>query len=137
VFSVVSPFMLWCGINWSLTTLMGGKGNFRDIFIASTYSLVPFILIVLPLTAASNVMTLNEAAYYWFFTTVAIIWSAALLFFSTMVIHEYSTGQAAAVSLLIVIGIAVALFIALLFADMFLQFIGFFREIYREYSLRL
>jgi hypothetical protein len=68
---------------------------------------------------------------------VAVIWSAGLLFCSTMVIHEYSTGQAAGVSVLIVIGIAVALFIVLLFADMFLQFIGFFRELYREYSLRL
>lgn len=137
VFSVVSPFMLWCGINWSLTTLMDGKGNFRDIFIASTYALFPLVLIVLPITLVSNVMTLNEAAYYWLFVAVAVIWSAGLLFCSTMVIHEYSTGQAAGVSVLIVIGIAVALFIVLLFADMFLQFIGFFRELYREYSLRL
>lgn len=137
VFSVVSPFMLWCGINWSLTTLMNGKGNFRDIFIASTYSLVPVILIILPLTAISSFMTLDEAAYYWLFAVVAVIWSAALLFCSTMVIHEYSTGATAAVSILIVIGIAVALFIALLFADMFLQFIGFFREVYREFVLRL
>lgn len=46
---------------------MDGKGGFKDIFIASTYSLVPIILIILPLTLMSNIMTLDEKAFYWLF----------------------------------------------------------------------
>jgi hypothetical protein len=137
IFSVVAPFMLWCGINWSLTTLMDGKGGFKDIFIASCYSLVPIILIILPLTLISNVMTLDEKAFYWLFATVSIIWSVGLLFVSTMVIHEYSIGAAVAVFFLILVGVVVALFIGFLFADMLLQFIGFFGEVYREFVFRL
>jgi len=37
----------------------------------------------------------------------------------------------------IMIGIAIALFIGFLFTDMFLQFFGFFGEVYREFVFRL
>jgi len=137
VFSVLAPFMLWCVINWSLTTLMNGKGTFKDIFIASTYSLVPLILVMLPLTLISNVMTLEERAFYLLFAIASAIWSALLLFIGTMVIHEYSAGQTFGVFVLITAGIVVALFLGFLFADMFLQFFGFFGEVYRELMFRL
>ena len=48
--SVLAPFFLWAVVNWALTTLMDGKGTFRDIIIATAYALVPFVLINLPLT---------------------------------------------------------------------------------------
>jgi len=137
VFSVVAPFMLWCGINWSLTTLMNGKGTFKDIFIASTYSLVPIILVIPPLTLVSNIMTIDERAFYLLFAIASAIWSVVLLFIGTMVIHEYSAKQTVGVFFVIMIGIAIALFIGFLFTDMFLQFFGFFGEVYREFVFRL
>lgn len=50
---------------------------------------------------------------------------------------RYSLGASVAVFFLILVGVVVALFIGFLFADMLLQFIGFFGEVYREFVFRL
>ncbi|MBN2222069.1 MAG: DUF1282 family protein, partial [Vallitaleaceae bacterium] len=37
-------FFLFIVSNWTVTTLFGGKGNMRDIFIVVAYSLVPMMI---------------------------------------------------------------------------------------------
>jgi len=36
--SILVPIIMWAAINWSLTTLMNGKGSFKEILIATSYS---------------------------------------------------------------------------------------------------
>ena len=62
---VVVPFILWCAVNWALTTLMEGKGTFREIVIASACSLLPLILVIVPLTLVSHFLVLEEAQIYY------------------------------------------------------------------------
>ena len=69
--SILVPFMLWCSVNWSLTTLMEGKGTLKEIFITSSYALTPLILINLPVTILSNYLTLQEGSFYYFFSIIA------------------------------------------------------------------
>ncbi|NLW56556.1 MAG: hypothetical protein GX050_08085, partial [Firmicutes bacterium] len=137
IFSVIFPFFLWTTINWSLTTLMEGKGSFKDIVIASAYALTPIILINIPLTIISNFLLLEEGAFYYFFFIVSVIWAVALLFFGTMVTHDYDLPKTILVTILIIAGIGVALFIGLVFMDMFNQFLGFIADIYAEITFRL
>ncbi len=137
IVSVLFPFFLWSAINWSLTTLMEGKGSFKDIVIASAYALTPIILINIPLTLISNYLVLEEGAFYYFFFTVSIIWSLSLLFFGTMVTHDYDMPKTILVTILIIAGIVVALFIGLVFVDMFNQFLGFLADIYTELAFRI
>ncbi len=137
IFSVIFPFFLWSAINWSLTTLMEGKGSFKDIVIASAYALTPIILINIPLTIISNFLLLEEGAFFYFLFAVSVIWAVALLFFGTMVTHDYDLPKTILVTILIIAGIGVALFIGLVFMDMFNQFLGFIADIYAELSFRL
>lgn len=53
--SIVDAFMsvgflviLWSVANWCFTTLMDGKGRMKDIFIASSYALIPMIMFGFP-----------------------------------------------------------------------------------------
>lgn len=135
--SILLPIMLWIVINWSLTTLMNGKGTFKDIFIATIYSFTPLILVLVPITIISNYLTLDEGAFYYLFLITALVWSLVLMFMGTMVIHEYSFVATLGVTILIIVGIGIALFIALLFADIVLQLFAFAGEIYREFVFRL
>lgn len=137
IFSVVFPFFLWAGINWSLTTLMDGKGSLSDIVIATAYALTPIILVNLPATLFSNFLTVQEGAFYYFFFYLSLIWSMGLLFFGTMVTHDYSFGGNVFVILLTLAGIGIALFIGMLFIDIVLQLFGFFVEVYQELIFRL
>lgn len=53
------PVALFCLGNWTITTLMDGKGTMRDIFTVLSYAFVPVILIRVPTAILSNVLTLN------------------------------------------------------------------------------
>jgi hypothetical protein len=45
VFSFLAIFFAWCISNWCLTCLSDGKGTFKDICIATSYALLPYLLI--------------------------------------------------------------------------------------------
>ena len=70
---------------------MDGKGTW-DIVIATAYALTPFVLVNLPLTLASNYLTLRKAP-----STISLeFWgplTVSLVFIGTMTIHDYDTGK--------------------------------------------
>ncbi len=135
--SVIVPFILWCGINWAVTTLMQGKGKFRDICIATAYAMTPIIIVRIPLTVVSNCITSKEGAFYFLFLTIATLWSQLLVFFGTMVTHQYSMKRTIFTSILTIIGIGIVLFIGLLFFSVISQVLGFGNSIYSELIYRL
>src|SRR5690606_2003486 len=79
--SVLVPFLLWCTVNWALTTLMDGKGTFLDIVSATSVALLPMVLIPAPLIVVSNYITAEEGTFYYFFQVLAMLWSAILIVF--------------------------------------------------------
>lgn len=133
---VVVPFILWCAVNWALTTLMEGKGTFREIVIASAYSLLPLILVIVPLTLVSHFLVLEEAQIYYLILVLSMIWAGLMLFIGTMITHEYSFAKTIGTSVLVVAGIGVSLFIMLLFSTVINHMIVFAIDIYSEAVLR-
>ncbi|MFW5787279.1 MAG: YIP1 family protein [Halanaerobiales bacterium] len=134
--SVFIPFILWCIVNWALTTLMEGKGTFKEIIIASAYSLTPIILIYIPLTVISNYLTLEEAPFYYFFVSGAMFWALGLLIMSTMVTHEYTMLKTLFTSILIILGMVIVLFLIVLFISVINQLFVFIYQLYLELSFR-
>ena len=135
--SILLPFMLWCGINWSVTTLLLGKGTFQDIYITTAYALTPIIIVNIPLTVISNYLALEEGAFYYVALTGAIIWSLLLVFFGTMVTHQYEIKRTLFTSMLTIIGIGIVIFIGLLFFSVIAQLVGFVDSVYTELVYRL
>ena len=135
--SVLIPVGLWCVVNWSLTTLMEGKGTPRDIFVATGYAVVPAILINLPLTVVSNVMTLQEGTFCYLLMGMSLIWVVVLFFVGTMVIHDYSFAKTAATLLMTVVGIGFVLYLGLLFVTLMNEVVRFVTSVYFELSYRL
>lgn len=135
--SVLIPLGLFCVANWCLTSLAEGEGTFKDIVIATSYSLTPYILINLPLVGISYFINIEEGAFYYFFISISFLWSAVLLFFGTMITHQYSLFKTALTFIGIFIGMALMIFIALLFASIIQQIIGFFSIIYKEIVFRV
>lgn len=138
VSSVVVPFLLWCGVNWALTTLMEGKGTFREIVIASSYALTPIVLVLVPATVLSNCITIQEGSFYYGLSTIGVGWALLLLFIGTMVTHEYYDAfKAVATSVLTVAGMVFVLFIGMAFFSLVDQFVVFVDTIYKEIAFRL
>lgn len=135
--SVLVPFFLWCGVNLALTSIMEGKGSFKEIYITTAYALVPIILIHAPLILLSRVITLDEGAFYYVFQVFAVIWAVFLLLVGMSVIHDYGFGKNLFTTGLTVVGIGVVIFLALLFVNVLAQLLGFVDTIWTEVTFRI
>lgn len=129
--------LLWCISNWSLTSLMDGEGTFKEIYITTAYSLVPLILIYIPLIPFSHILTLDDSHFYVFFMGLASVWTGFLLVSGTMVLHQYSLGKTVLTTVLILVGMCIIVFIGILFFSLIQQMAAFVDTIYKELYLRV
>ncbi len=134
--TVILLYVLWCVANWCLTSLMDGEGRFRDIMTATGYALFPIILIRLPLIPLSHLITSAEGAFYNVFGVVSYIWAGALLILGTMITHQYSMKKTILTCILSIVGMAIIMFIGLLFFDVIQRMVTFGSTIYKEIRFR-
>lgn len=136
VLMVIVPYLLWGISNYAITTLVDGKGKFRDIFIATSYSLVPIILFNIPMILISRIMTIQEIQLYFLMDFISIAWFVFLLFFAMMTIHDFSISKTFISIVITILGMLIIGVLFLLFFSLFQQLYNFFYLIYRELSLR-
>lgn len=129
-------FFLWSISNWAVCTLMDGEGRFKDIMMATAYSLVPLILICYPTTLVSNVLTQEEAVFYYLLNAIALIWCAGLLVIGTMTVHQFTMGKTLVTMMLSLVMAAIVIFLMLLLYSLFQQMIDFVYSIYTELIFR-
>lgn len=123
---------VWVIANWAVCTLIEGKGRLIDIFGTTVYGLLPFILSLLICVVLSNVMTQEEAAFLTFIRIFGIAWSGILIFTGFMSIHQFSFSKTVLSILLTLVGIAIMIFLAILFVGLMQQVISFIRSIWSE-----
>ncbi len=137
VTSVVVPLALWVIGNWCVTTLFDGEGSLKDIYIASTYSLVPLILTIIPTTIASNFLLASELKMVSLFTTIGFVWLGLLLFFGMMVTHDYGIGKNVFATVGTLFAMIFIMFLAILFSTLLGKLVSFVTNIYTELRYRM
>ncbi|MEG1743466.1 MAG: YIP1 family protein, partial [Clostridia bacterium] len=136
IFSVVVPLFLWVLANWCLTTLFDGEGTFKDIYIASCYSLTPLPMLILPTVFLSNIVTANEMSLLALVSSAAFAWMGMLLIFGMMVIHDYTLGKNILTVIGTVVGAAFIMFVTILFFSLIAKMFTFGYNIYAELAFR-
>ena len=136
ILAVGLPFILWCISNWCLTTLFDGEGSFKDVFIATSYSLAPMPLFLIVSTILSNVVTFEEAAIASMLVVLAYVWAGLLIFFGMMVTHDYSFTKNLFMCLVTIVGMAVIMFVGFLFSSLVGKMVSFVSSIVMEISYR-
>lgn len=129
-------FVLWVVINWSITTLLEGKGRMREIWVSCAYALVPYISATLLYVALTQVLTLEEAAFLSVIRALGALYTLFLLITALRVVHSYSFGKTLLCILLTVVGIVFVLFLMVLFFGLIQQVVLFFQTIYMELMFR-
>ena len=137
VVSIAVPVLLWCVGNWCLTTLFEGEGSFKDIFIATSYSLAPLPFLVILSTILTNVLTLQEGSIVSLLVTIGYIWVAFLLFFGALVTHDYSLSKNVLITICTIVAMAVIMFVAILFSSLVVKMVTFVVSIITEISNRV
>lgn len=137
VAAVAVPVLLWCVGNWCLTTLFDGEGSFKDIVIATGYSLAPLPVFVFLSTILTNVMTAQEGSMVNLLVTIGYVWVGFLLFFGMMVIHDYSMGKNFATVLGTIVAMAIIIFVIILFSSLVTKMVTFIIAIFSEIGNRV
>lgn len=135
--SILIPLMLFVLGNWCLTTLFEGEGSFKDIFIASSYSLLPLPLLIIPATLCSNWVTNSEKSIITFIGTLAFVWVFLLLYFGVMVTHDYSLGKNLITIGGTLVAMACIIFIVLLFSVLLAKLVSLGTNIVTEIQYRM
>jgi len=135
--STIGLFALWAMVNWSLCTLMDGEGRFKDIWVISSYALLPYVLISYIITILSNILVLDEGVFLQYLNIIAVGWSICLLVSGMKVIHQYSLKKTIISLFFTLLGMSVVIILAVLVLSLFMQVYGFFNSIYSEIRFRL
>ncbi len=135
--SVLVPLFLWVVANWCLTTLFDGEGSFKDIFIATSYSLLPLILLVVPCTIYTNFALKEELDITDLLVTVAFIWTLLLIYVGMQVTHDYTLSKNFITSLGTIVAMVFIMFIAILFTTLVGKIVSFITNIVIEISYRM
>lgn len=83
-------FIGYVFVNYLISGLFEGEGKFKDMFIATAYCLLPYIVIQIPLTLLTHVLTYNESFIYDLINQISIWWSIILIVISIQNIHNFS-----------------------------------------------
>lgn len=136
VVAIVVPVVLWCVGNWCLTTLFDGEGSFKDIFIATGYSLAPLPLFVILSTILSNFVTVSEGTMVSMLVVIGYVWVGLLLFFGMLVTHDYSINKNFVTILGTIVAMAIIMFVAILFSSLVVKMLTFVSGIFTEIGNR-
>lgn len=133
--SVLLPFFLWCAANWCITTLVDGEGFFIDILITSCYALVPLVLFNIPMVLLSQVVTQAEVAFYNLLDVVSILWAVLLMLVGLMTTHQFSMSKTILTVVIALVGMAVMLFLFILFFSLIQNIVNFMRLVGTEVQM--
>lgn len=126
------PVMLFVTANWSITTLMDGKGRYGEIFQATMYAMFPLTLLRLLSLVLSRVLVMEELAMYGALRTLGGVIFFLYLFIALVVVHEYTFSKALGSLLLTVVSMMIISFVLMLFLSLVADVVDFFRILTRE-----
>jgi tetratricopeptide (TPR) repeat protein len=135
--STVGIFFLWCVANWGITTLMDGKGNFKEVWIFSAYALLTTVLAALPVVIITNVLARDEGFFLNLITFCVQAWTVVQMFLAITAVHQYTPKKTIGALFLTLLGIVLIVVIILLFVALFSQVYTFGNTIFQEILLRM
>ena len=128
--------VIFCAAQWSVSILINTSGRLSDIVITACYALAPYTAAIFIGTWLSNYMLLDEL-YASYIITLGLLWGVVILLIGTITCHELSFGKTIGFLLLTVAGMAVIVFIGVLFYTLLEQLITFFSTLYVEIVFRM
>ena len=134
--TTIGLIVLWSVSNWLTSTLMSGKGTLKEIFIASTYSMLPMIVYNILYLVLSHCLSYDDSAFLTGLSTIALAFTAYILCIAIMTVQEYSFGKMLFTTLITVFLMILIVFIIFMVVILLQQFGNFFYTIYMEVLYR-
>ncbi len=128
---------LFAAANWCITTLFDGEGSFKDILIATGYSLLPLVLLTVPSTLLTHILSSAESGIITLVSGIAYVWTGLLLFFGIMITQDYSFIKNIGTIIVTIVGMIFIAFLILLFITLVSDIFGLVNNVITELSYRM
>ncbi|OXS58081.1 hypothetical protein B1A99_15765 [Cohnella sp. CIP 111063] len=133
---LIVPWVTWVIANYLVSTVKGGEGRFREVLQASTFAIVPYIVITIPATILTNFVVLEEWIIIDLFRQAMWIWIIVLFLVMTQVIHNFDFTEAIKNAVITLLTIGVIWVFATIISGLVYNFYDFIAQIYREVTFR-
>lgn len=137
VATTVVPYMLFVIANWTITTLMDGKGTFKHIFMVNMYALYPMVFLQLIGTFLSNYIISDEVPMILFFFGLGMFLYVFYTFVGLVVVHGFTFTKGVASVALTFVSMLLIMFVSLLLLTLVGGFVDDIYTMYYEITLRL
>lgn len=137
VFKMITPLISWIIASYMVTTILEGKMTLGEIFTATAYSMLPYIVLMVPVTLLTNVMTSTDMVFLDAIHTILWAWIGILIFLYTKEMNQYGFWRSVGVVLLSILGILIiwaTIGIVLTLSNQFYQFV---KELILEITIRI
>ncbi len=132
----VGLLLLWSIANWLVCSLFSGKGTFKEVFISTTYSLVPLVIYTFVSTLLSNFLSSTAMSVVDGIQIVVWIYTFFLLAIAMMTVHEFDFFKFILTTLVVFFFMIVIVFIGFMFIMLLSEVAGFAVDIYEEVVFR-
>lgn len=133
---VVLVFGLYVTVNYLVSTFSDGEGRFKDVFVLSTYALIPYILFIPWMTILSHFLTYNEAFIYSFYHQMVLYYTIFLFIYTLKEVHNYTMFETIKSIVLIIFGVLIMVLMGLLIYAFIGQVWDFIVSIFKEVIYR-
>ena len=107
MFGSLLILLIWTVSNWCFSVLIEGKATFREIWITSSYCLLPYTVACYIKVILSNFIVRQEEFFASCIVIVGIIWSLTMLIAAFSYFHEFEGMQIFKAMLLTLLGMAI------------------------------
>lgn len=128
--------VLWSVVNWLVSTLFSGKGHFKEVFIASSYAIIPLVIYSFVRVIVSHFLPLAGLAFMDAVYVIILMYTAYLLIIAMMSIHEFTFTKFLLTAAVTLFGMLLVLFIGFMIVILLQQFWNFIYAIYMELVFR-
>ncbi|MFD0616661.1 YIP1 family protein [Paenibacillus sp. GCM10027629] len=129
---MIVPWATWVVANYLVSTIKGGEGRFREVFQASTYALVPYIVMTIPIIVLTNIIVFEEMIVVDLMKQMMWIWIIVLFFIMTQVIHNFDFMETLKIVVITLFTVAVIWIFFTIMAGLTINLLDFIKQLYRE-----
>lgn len=135
--SIVILWLSWAIANWGVSAIQEGEGKFKEILVGSAYALTPYIVITVPLSLLTNLLSKSEQSVHLFVFGGMMVWVALLLLMQIKILHDFELPKLALVTFLTIVGMLIIWFAVIMVYGLINQAVNFVVGIVKEINYRL
>ena len=122
--SSVCPFIVFVFGNWAVGVLIDGKGNLKNIFKFTMYSLYPFVFLTLIGVLLSRICIYEETGLVNIFFVAGYVLAFFYMFIGILMVHQFSFTKGVFDVLVSIVAMVIVIFIIVLLATLVSGFIN-------------